>query len=312
MLTIYTTKDRTLQRIQEPEENAWIKLTRPTIEECARISQLYDIELADVRAALDDEESSRIVREPGYALILIDISIDEIRNDRLSYTTIPLGIILTPSVFITVCAQESNVLTKFLDQGVRNFSTEHRNRMASQMMLQICLDYQRRLRQIDKARTSIEEKINDKKMKESDLMDLHELESSLVYFATSLRKNAVVLKKMHLAAKARGADEMNIEMLEDAETENEQAIEMTSIYRDIIEGTSSLLSTVMDNSLNDVMKFLTSITLVLAIPTIIGGIWGMNVPVPLQNSPYGFAVICISMVISCIVAIIILYRRNML
>ncbi|MEE3420411.1 MAG: magnesium transporter CorA family protein [Lachnospiraceae bacterium] len=312
MLTIYKTEDGQLKRIQEATSNAWIKLTRPTMEECAQVARAYDIELADVRAALDDEESSRIEREPGYTLVLIDISIDEVRNDRLSYTTIPLGIIVLPTVFITVCAQESNVLTKFLDQGVRNFSTEHRNRMASQMVLQIALDYQRRLRRIDRARTDIEEKINDKTMKENDLMDLHELESSLVYFATSLRKNAVVLKKMHLAAKARHADETNIEMLEDAITENEQAIEMTSIYRDIIEGTSTLLSTIMDNRLNDVMKYLTSITLVLAIPTIIGGIWGMNVPVPMQSSPYGFAVICISMVVSCIIALIILYRKNML
>ena len=301
-----------MRRIQDPEGDTWIKLTRPTMEECAEISRSCDVELSDLRAALDDEESSRMVREPGYTLILIDIPVDEIRNDRLGYTTIPLGIILTGTYFITVCAQETNVITKFLDLGVRNFSTEHRHRLSSQMMLQICLDYQRRLRQIDKARTAIEEKINDKSMRESDLMDLHELESSLVYFATSLRKNGVVLKKMQLWAKARGADEMNIEMLEDAVTENDQAIEMTTIYRDIIEGTSTLLSTIMDNRLNDVMKFLTSITLVLAIPTIIGGIWGMNVPVPLQNSPYGFAVICLAMIVSCIVAIIILYRRHML
>ena len=124
MKTIYRTDDRILHRIEEPAEGCWIKLTTPTLEECAMVSERYGIDIADVRAALDDEESSRISLEDDYTLILVDIPSAEIRNNRNTYTTIPLGIILTEDVLITVCTEDTAVLRAFEEQRIRDFSTK--------------------------------------------------------------------------------------------------------------------------------------------------------------------------------------------
>ena len=148
-------------------------------------------------------------------------------------------------------------------------------------------------------------------MKDSDLVDLHELESNLVYFATSLRANGVVLDRLTRYGRLRRYEEDD-ELLEDVIIENKQAIEMTTIYRDIINGTRELMSSVISNRLNEVMKVLTSITIVMSIPTIIGGLWGMNVPVPLAQAPFAFAIICLVTLGICLVTLLLLRKRKMM
>ena len=173
--------------------------------------------------------------------------------------------------------------------------------------------YQSLLRSIDRKRTEIEERI-DRNTEDVDLIDLHELESNLVYFATSLRANSVVLDRLNRYGRLRQYSE-DQELLEDVIIENKQAIEMTQIYRDIINGTRELMSAVINNRLNNVMKYLAAITIVMSIPTIISGLWGMNVNgkwMPLSNTPYGFGIICILTLVICIAVMIILHKRKML
>ena len=145
-------------------------------------------------------------------------------------------------------------------------------------------------------------------------MTKDELESNLVYFATSLRANGVVLDRLSRYGNLRKYNE-DLELLEDVVIENKQAIEMTQIYRDIIKGTRELMSTVINNRLNNAMKYLAAITIVMSIPTIISGLWGMNVSgkwMPLSNTPFGFGILCMVTLAICIVAMIILKRRKML
>ena len=138
---------------------------------------------------------------------------------------------------------------------------------------------------------------------------LHELESTLVYFATSLRANNMVITRL-MRTNEFPEDE---ELIEDTIIENNQAIEMTTIYRDIIDSTRELISAVMDNRLNNVMKYLTSITLVMAIPTVISGIYGMNVAwLPFAGSVWGFGIVCIFTLTICIITMHILKRKHML
>ena len=148
----------------------------------------------------------------------------------------------------------------------------------------------------------------------SSLVELHELESTLVYFATSLRSNSIVLERLRRYKRLEQYPE-DMELLEDVTVEYQQAIEMTSIYRDIIDGTRELLSSVIDNRLNNVMKYLTSITIVMAIPTIISGIYGMNVDgewMPLAHTPYGFGIICGIILLICAVTMWVLKKKKML
>ncbi len=313
MLQYYRTDDRIIREIGGAEEGCWVKLTKPSLEECTDVSEAYGLDIADVRAALDDEESSRISIEDEYTLILVDIPSSEVRNNRNVYTTIPLGILLKKDVIVTVCAQETVVLKPFIEQRVRDFSTKKQMRFTYQILYNTCIVYQSLLRSIDRKRTDIEERINQD-TEDVDLIDLHELESNLVYFATSLRANGVVLDRLTRYGRLRQYEE-DRELLEDVIIENKQAIEMTSIYRDIINGTRELLSDVINNRLNNVMKYLAAITIVMSIPTIISGLYGMNVNgkwMPLSNTPFGFFIICLGTLAICVMALYILKKRKML
>lgn len=313
MINYYKTDDRIIRELNNYESGCWIKMTTPTLEECADISERFNMDVGDLRAALDDEESSRISIEDDYTLILVDIPTAEVRNNRHSYTTLPLGILLTEDVVITVCSEETPVLRTFIEQRVRDFSTKKQMRFTYQILYNGAMVYQSLLRNIDRKRTEIEERI-DKGMEDSDLIDLHELESNLVYFATSLRANSVVLDRLTRYGRLRVYPE-DQELLEDVIIENKQAIEMTVIYRDIINGTRELMSTVINNRLNNVMKYLAAITIVMSIPTIISGLWGMNVSgkwMPLSDTPHGFGIICLITLIICLVVGYILRKRKML
>ena len=313
MINIYRTDDRIIREIEKIESGCWIKLTDPTLEECGDISEKFDIDIADIRAALDDEESSRMSLEDDYTLILVDIPTAEVRNNRHTYTTIPLGIIVREDVIITVCSEETAVLRTFIDQRVREFSTKKQMRFTYQILYNACMVYQSLLRTIDRKRTEIEERI-DQDTEDVDLVDLHELESNLVYFATSLRANGVVLDRLTRYGRLKLYEE-DQELLEDVIIENRQAIEMTQIYRDIINGTRELLSTVINNRLNNAMKYLAAITIVMSIPTIVSGLWGMNVSgkwMPFSDTPHGFLVICLATLVISIIAMWILHRRKML
>ena len=294
MVKRYITQGNLLMEVNRADGGCWVNLVAPTLEECVQIAQEFQIDLADVRAALDDEESSRVDVSNEYSLILFDVPSVEYRHQREAYTTIPLGLILVNDVLLTVCAEATPVLKNFLENTVKEL-------------------YQSYLRIIDRKRKEIEAHIGDD-TEEMELIDLHELESNLVYFDTSLRANKVVLDRLMRYSRIKKYPE-DQDLLDDVVVENQQAIEMTRIYRDIIQGTRELLSSLMDNRLNSAMKYLASITIVMAIPTIISGIYGMNVSekwMPLAHTPYGFGIICVLILVACVITMKVLKKRKML
>ena len=314
MRTIYKTDNGILSQKEAFEPDVWINLISPNMEEMTEVADYYDIDIADVRAALDEEESSRVQIEDGYTLILVDIPFEEIRNEQRAYTTIPLGILLVQSAIITVCGDDTVILNYFYNNRMRGFSTKKKMRFVYQILLRATNLYQALLRAIDKKRSEVEKRVGSETTEDKDLINLHELETNLVYFATSLSANKVVLDRLTRYERIKQYPE-DKELLDDVIVENRQAIEMTNIYRDIIHGSRELVSTIINNRLNNVMKFLTSITLVMAIPTIISGIYGMNVSgkwMPLSETPHGFLIICVIITAICVLALFILKRRKML
>ena len=285
----------------------------PSAEESQLVADALKVDVADIRAALDEEESARIELEDGYTLILVDVPATEIRHDKSNYTTIPLGIILTDDVIVTVCTEDLPVLQTFIHNRVKEFSTKKKLRFVYQILYRISVVYQGNLRTIDKRRTEIEERVEND-TREDDLIALHELESTLVYFATSLRANGNVLDRLTRYKRLEQYPE-DKELLDDVIIENKQAIEMAMIYRDIINGTRELMSSVMDNRLNNVMKYLTFITLIMAVPTVVSGLYGMNVNkegMPLANSPMGCGLICLGTLVICVVIFLILKKKKVI
>lgn len=313
MVRYFKTDNQLIHEETGLQGGVWVQMIHPTEKECQELSETLNIDVEDVKAALDEEESSRIELQDGYTLILVDIPTTEIRHEKQSYTTIPLGIILTQDVIVTICTEDTPVLQNFIVNRVKEFSTKKRLRFVYQILFRTATTYQMNLRVIDKKRTEIEERIGEH-TEDVDLIDLHELESTLVYFATSLRANGVVLDRLTRYKRLEQYPE-DKELLGDVIVENRQAIEMTSIYRDIINGTRELMSSVIDNRLNNVMKYLTSITIVMAIPTVISGIYGMNVDekwMPFADTPHGFLIICVLTLFISIITMLVLRKKKML
>ena len=309
MVNYYRTMDHQMNEISEVIEGSWISLIHPTAAELVQVSRDYKIDLDHLKAPLDEEERSRIEVEDDYTLIIVDIPVTEERKEKEYFLTIPCGIILTNEVIITVCLMETPVLTDFRDGRVRNFWTFKRTRFILQILYRNASLYLQYLRSIDKKSDEVEKQLHIS-TKNQELIELLELEKSLVYCSTSLRGNELVLEKLLKIEKIKQYPE-DEELLDDVIIENKQAIEMADIYSNILSGTMDAYASVISNNLNIVMKVLAVITIVMSIPTMIASFWGMNVPVPLADSPHGFAVLVIASLILTVIGGIFLGKKKM-
>ena len=259
-----------------------------------------------MRAPLDEEERSRIEVEDDYTLIIVDTPVLEERGEKDWYGTIPLSIIVTEDIIITVCLEDTSVLGRFMDGRVRNFYTYMKTRFILQILYKNASMFLHYLRIIDKKSEEVEEKLQQS-TKNKELIELLELEKSLVYFTTSLRSNEIVLEKLLKVERIKQYPD-DTDLLEDVIIENKQAIEMANIYSGILSGMTEAFASIVSNNLNIVMKFLATVTIVMSIPTMIFSAYGMNVNaggMPFSRSPYGFAiVIVLSLLLSLIVAFI--------
>lgn len=304
MIRIFKSDNGLIRQLDEPEVGCWIALTDPTATEILEIAEQYDIDPDHLRAPLDEEERSRIETEDSYSLVLVDIPVIEERSEKDWYVTIPLGIIMGQDIIITVCLEETPILSAFMDGRVRDFYTYMKTRFVLQLLYKNASQYLQYLRIIDKKSDAIGQNLH-KSQRNQELIELLELEKSLVYFTTSLRSNEVVLEKLLKNEKIKKYPE-DTELLEDVIIENKQAIEMANIYSGILSGTMDAFSSIISNNLNLVMKFLTTVTIVMSIPTMISSFYGMNVSsvgMPFATEPFGFwIVLAVSVVISGIVA----------
>ena len=291
------------------EKNTWINLTDPNDEDVATIQQAFDIPVEHLKAALDEEEKSRLEIDGDILLIIIDVPIHS-EKDKCSFTTIPLGIIVLKDNIITVTTEKFPLIDEFVKGRIKGFFTYKKTRFILQLLFRNTSYYLYYLRQIGRVSDVVENRLK-KYMENEELMLLLELEKSLVYFTTSLKSNEAVLDKiMRMQLVKKYPDDLDL--LDDVIIDTKQAIEMASIYSSILSGTRDAFSTVMSNNLNNVMKRLTSITVVLAIPTIISGIWGMNVAVPFAENPFGFAAVIIISILLSIVITYLLSKNKML
>ncbi len=309
MLDIFKTIDDTLFTLEEIEDGAWINLVNPTPEELDRIEDELSVDRDFLRAALDEEETARLESENDQVLILVDTPYVEKTDDHIIYETLPLGIIITDKNIITVCLKNSIVLDQFEKNSIRTFCTYKKYRFLYQMLYKNAQRYLLYLRQIDRMSNYIEKQLHQS-MKNKELIQLLDLEKSLVYITTSLSANQVVLEKIMRIniIKKYSEDE---DLLEDVIIENKQAIEMANIYSGILSGTMDAFASIISNNLNIVMKLLTSITILMAIPTMFSSFYGMNVAnIPYANSPYGFwMVLGVSVFTAAIVGFVLLKKN---
>lgn len=311
MLKIYKTINDVTKEISTLEDGVWINMINPSQEELANIRLRYNIEESHLKAALDDEESPRIDVEDESTLFIIDVPIpfdDVTLEGSRIYGTVPIGIIIGEEAIITVSTQEVKLLNDFIKMRVKGFHTAKKTRIILQIMYKNATYYLFYLKQIDRLSESIQKELH-KSMKNEELLQLLSLEKSLVYFTTSLKANEVVFEKMmRLDVIKQYSDDKDL--LEDVIIENKQAIDMSQTYGNILNGTMGVVGSIISNNLNIVMKVLTSLTIILAIPTIVASFMGMNVPVPLADNPLGFlTVILITIVITAAFTLFMLKKK---
>lgn len=309
MLNIYKTLEEKLVEINEFEEKCWVNLTNPTPKEIEKVATELNVDIDFLKAPLDDEESSRIEIENDQIFILVDIPVAEKEEGSYVYYTLPLGIILVGKYIITICLKENYIIEQFIDNKIKSFYTYKRNRFLLQLLFRISSRYLIYLKQVDKMSSNIQRKLH-KSMKNKELIQLLDLEKSLVYFSTSLKANEIVLEKiLKLEVVRLYPDDQDL--LEDVIIENKQAIEMATIYSNILSGMMDAFASVISNNLNIVMKILTSITIIMAIPTMFASFFGMNVSLPMQNSPYAFIAIVGTSIVFCLITYVFLLKKNM-
>ncbi len=272
----------------------------------------YGIEDNFIKYALDYEEKARIdIEDDGTILFILDVPVLEKEQDAEIYTTMPVGLIVVrDEYFITVSLKKNKIISNLEHSINKKVVTYKKSRFIFQFFYENASVFLRLLKQINKE-TEVAEGILKKTLKNKELLKLLNSEKSLVYFTTSLKSNEVVMEKT-LRGKIIKLYEEDEDLLEDAIIENKQAIEMSKIYSDILNGSMDAYASIISNNLNGVMKMLTSITVILAIPTLIASLWGMNVPVPMQDNPLGFAILVVSTVALTAITIIWLKIRDLL
>ncbi|KMT23365.1 magnesium transporter CorA family protein [Clostridium cylindrosporum] len=310
MLQIFKTIESGTCELENIENGCWINLKNPTEEELKLVSEKTGLYMEFLKAALDEEETSRLDFEDDQHLVIVDVPFMEVENNSVQYQTVPLGVILNDQYIVTVCLRDSRIIEDFMQKKVKNFYTFKKSRFILQILLRIATYYLSYLRQIDKTSNVIESKLH-RSMKNKELIQLLSLEKSLVYFSTSLRQNEVTLEKMlKLSIMQKYPEDQDV--LEDVIVENKQAIEMAGIYSNILSGTMDAFASIISNNLNIVMKFLASITIIMTIPTIIASIYGMNFAwMPMINNPYGFFIILGIMGVFCGIVTWVLAKKDM-
>ena len=292
MLQVYKNENNVLveQTLATAEKGSWINLVNPTSEELIITANACNVPLDVLKTALDEEERSHVEIEDDYVLVITNIPL--IRG-KDKYDTLPLGMLITTQYFVTVCLEPNEVLRTFCFENARSFYTYKKTRFLFQILHKSTTLFLKYLQQINRRTDELEVELRQS-MKNKELFQLLELQKGLTFFTSSLRSNGIVMGKLlrlrnnqqlkHLI-KMFEEDE---DLLEDVIIENNQAIEMVEMYSNILSSMMDAFASIISNNLNIVMKFLASMTILLAIPTLLASIWGMNVGVPFQDEIIGF------------------------
>lgn len=312
MITAYK-HAQTNEIIESPLDQtaSWVNVVDPSREEVETLIQSYGIPEDFIRDPLDTEESARVEydEDTRYSLIIIDLPIVNDTNLKvLSFITIPLGIIIGNKKIITVCNVDNEFLENFSRQ---NINLTFHSRFALYILLTISNHYNRNLRLLNKTRLRIESDLKNN-VTNKRLYNLMEVEKSLVYFLAALKGNETIIKKLFRLPAIKRFDE-DEDLLEDLVIENNQALETTRLYSDILESTTSSYASLLSNEMNNTMKTLTLFTVFLTLPTLVFSFFGMNVPLPINEHSYvsWIIVIIISLIIVSIVGAF-LWRKQKL
>ncbi|MBO6187084.1 MAG: magnesium transporter CorA family protein [Prevotella sp.] len=298
-----------LSQLSEWQPNCWIQMTCPTEEDRQMLEEEYKIPDYFLSDISDTDERARYEYDDGWMLIILRIPyVKEVRS-RTPYTTVPLGIIHKRDVTITVCYYETNMMIDFVSyQQKRGVGFTDYVDMIFRLFLSSAVWYLKRLKQIsmliEKAKRNLDREVNNE-----SLIGLSRLQDSLTYFNTSIRGNETLLSKLKFKLQI---DELDADLIEDVTIEMTQARETTNIYSNILESTMDTYQSIINNNMNTIMRTLTSVTIILMLPTLVASFFGMNLVNGMESSPAGFIIAIILSVVISVISWFIFRRKRLI
>ena len=290
---------------------SWINVINPTNEELEKIANWIKWDVDTLKSSLDIDESSRIEFDEDNFMIIINFPL---LDDEGQFDTLPCSMVFSFISFMTLCSRENRILGAFTKANSASFDTKNPEQLMLRILYKSTQFYQRYLKIINRKTEQIEYNLRNT-TNNKELFALMEIQKSLVYFTTALRDNQLVLQKLMRMVRTKTLNksiifsEADVDLLEDILIENKQAIEMVDMHRTILESMMDGFASVINNNVNQVMKFLAAITIILSIPTMLASFWGMNVGLPFSNNEWGFEyVITISTVLTILV--ILFFRKK--
>lgn len=306
MLTVYRSSPRGLEEVPQPEAGCWVDAVNPTAEEVDRLKAL-GVPAHFLRYALDLGERPRVEHEQNSTLIVLRLPVARGAEAEVPYQTLPLGIVLTNELIVTVCRVQEDLAKMVLARQPDTVSTTKHSRFLLQLFFGVAESYLGQLAEINQAVEALEDRL-ELSLQNREVLGLLRYQKSLTYFITALRSNRLMLERLQQSRLFEGSPQ-DLELLEDVLTENEQAIATTTISSDILSQMMDAFASIISNNLNVVMKFLAVVTIVLTVPTLIASFYGMNVSLPGESHPLAFAgLIAISAAIS--VGLLFLFRKK--
>jgi len=306
MLTIYKTTEQGLEQLESMANGTWIKAIDPTPGEIEKLVN-WGIDVDYINYSLDLDEMPRIEREDDFTFILLRIPHRQPDQD-IPYITIPLGIMIRGNTIITICRYDKEMFQVLADGKYRMMKTGKRYRFTLYIFLESAVRYLTHLREINRMTELVEDQLQ-KSTRNRELLELFKYQKSLTYFATALRANEVMMERVQRMQIFNYYEE-DQDLLEDVLTENQQAIQMTSISTEILSGMMDAFASIISNNLNAVMKVLAALTIILNLPSIVAAFYGMNVPLPGETHPFAFlSVVGIAVALTAI-ATFIFYKRD--
>jgi magnesium transporter len=307
MLYIFRNDEQGLKTLSEPVNGCWLHTVDPTPAEITQLTAL-GFSGDNIAYALDPDERPRAEHDGDDWLVLMRIPYFRGEVDDVPYATVPLGVLFNPTHIATVCRMNNDVLQEFALGKVRDLSTAKHNRFVLRLLLNTSVRFLSYLREISRVVEALEDRLQQS-IRNQEVMELLRYQKSLTYFTTALRANALMMERLQKSLLFQKYPD-DAELLDDALTETLQAIEMTSIESDILSGMMDAFASIISNNLNQIIKLLTSITIVLSFPALVAGLFGMNVAIPLAEHPLAFLIILGVSVLLSISVVAILKRLD--
>lgn len=307
MITIYSHNAKGLLTQKEPTSGSWLNVVDPSPQEISQI-QALGIFQDFITYPLDLDEQARTEREDGVIFILLRVPYNQGQSEDVPFTTLPLGIILTDQLIITICKRDHEIIRYFADGKVRDFSPGKRNRFVLRLFLKTAQTFLVHLKEINKVVDALEDKLQ-LSQRNKEVLELLKYQKSLTFFTTALKSNELMMERLQRSQlfKMYPEDE---DLLDDVLIENRQAIEMTNIASNILSSMMDAFASIISNNLNVVMKFLASVTILLSIPTIITSFYGMNVILPLANYQHTNLIILAVVFVIVILVSVIFWKKD--